>query len=132
VSRSSMAIVLPSPHLDVPRLGELVGVRFDDADRCQLGIVQRLRLESRGLVCGIQLVARAASAAALEDGRAPVTVLLCDSPARGESVRLMAASADVLADGLLFLKAEAAVFRLRALDLPLVGVGFAMRAYQLT
>ena len=132
VSRSSMAIVLPSPHLDVPCLGELVGVRFDDADRCQLGIVQRLRLESRGLVCGIQLVARAASAAALEDGRAPVTVLLCDSPARGESVRLMAASADVLADGLLFLKAEAAVFRLRALDLPLVGVGFAMRAYQLT
>ncbi len=132
VSRSSMAIVLPSAHADVPRLGELVGVRFDDADRCQLGIVQRLCLDARGLVCGIQLVARAASVATLEDGRAPVTVLLCDSPARGESVRLMFACANALADGALFLKVGAVVFRLRALDVPLIGEGFAMRAYQLT
>ena len=132
VSRSSMAIVLPSSPAEVPRLGELVGVRFDDADRCQLGIVQRLRLESRGLVCGIQLVARAASVATLEDGRAPIAVLLCDSPSRGESVRVMVARADALADGVLFLRAGAVVFRLRALDVPLIGEGFAMRAYQLT
>ena len=117
--------------VDCTSIGELVGVRFEDADLVHLGLVRRLRVESGGVRCGLQLVSRAARTATVEDGRAPAEVLLCGPLARGEAARLIAPSVSVLRDDALFLRAAAAVYKLRPLESSWVGPGFAMRVYQL-
>lgn len=131
-SRTSMGLVSENDSaIDCTSIGELVGVRFEDADLVHLGLVRRLRVESGGVRCGLQLVSRAARTATVEDGRAPAEVLLCGPLARGEAARLIAPSASVLRDDALFLRAAAAVYKLRPLESSWVGPGFAMRVYQL-
>ena len=131
VSRSSMAVLLPDPGPRGVLISQLVGVQFEDANQVQLGFVRRVRVESRGLFCGLQLVSRAATHATVEDGRSSVSVLVCDPVCRGDVVRLIAGQSGVLRDASLFLKVGAAVFKLRALDTAWTGQGYELRAYQL-
>ena len=131
-NRGSMGIVSERcSAVEIPSIGELVGVRFEDADVVHVGLVRRLRVDPGGVRFGLQLVSRAPRTATVEDGRAPAQVLLCDPLARGEAVRLIASSANVLGDDSLFLKAASAVYKLHPLEAPWVGLGFAMRVYQL-
>lgn len=131
ISRSSMAISMPSPVSSNPLLGELVGLRFQDASQVQLGLVRRFQADSHRVVCGLQVISRAATIATVEDGRASLTALVCDPVLRGEAVRLIISEPGPLIEQSLFLKAGAAVFRLRALDVSWCGQGFEMRTYQL-
>ncbi|MDD3675685.1 hypothetical protein [Thauera propionica] len=131
-NRLSMGIVGEGHSVPaIPSIGELVGVRFEDADLVHLGLVRRLRVDPGGVRCGLQLVSRAARTAMVEDGRVPAQVLLCDPLARGEAARLIAPSASVLRDDSLFLRAASAVYKLHPLETPWLGPGFAMRVYQL-
>lgn len=98
-----------------PDIGELLGVHFVDGEGWQLAVVRRLRMWPDHAGLGLELLARKPKLVTVDDGQCSVDAVLCDAPQQGEAVRLVMPRGGLGGAETVFMKLDAAVYKLRLL-----------------
>ncbi|TVO51845.1 hypothetical protein [Denitromonas halophila] len=130
VSVGGLGAVAPVSEYGMPRIGELIAMRSDDAVAWRLGLVRRIQRDdiTRAFV-GVETFALDPRPVKADDGRSPLDVLLCDPLRRGFHLRV-AAPEGVLRPGAPLFVAEGGVIqKLKPLTGVWRGHEFEVRTY---
>lgn len=130
VSVGGLGAVAPVSEYSMPRIGELIAMRSEDAVAWRLGLVRRIQRDdiTRAFV-GVETFALDPRPVKADDGRSPLDVLLCDPLRRGFHLRV-AAPEGVLRPGAPLFVAEGGVIqKLKPLSSVWRGHEFEVRTY---
>ena len=130
VSVSGLGAVAPVSEFGVPRIGELIAMRSEDAAPWRLGMVRRIQRGdvSRAFV-GIETFALEPRVVRADDGRAPMEVLLCDPLRRGTQLRVVAPAGALRAGAPLFVAEQGSIQKLKPVGTAWRGHEFEVRTY---
>ncbi len=129
-SVGGMAVMAPVDGSAMPRIGDLMAVRSEDASEWRLGMVRRLsRGDGSSAFVGLETFATAPKSVRADDGRSPVEILLCDPMRRGAILRVVA-PLNALRPGVpLFVADAGAIQKLKPLGSNWRGSEFEVRTY---
>ncbi|MBT0962006.1 hypothetical protein [Denitromonas iodatirespirans] len=130
VSLSGLGALAPVSEFGMPRIGELVAVRSEDAAPWRLGMVRRIQRGdlSRAFV-GIETFALEPRVVRADDGRAPMEVLLCDPLRRGAQLRVVAPAGVLRSSAPLFVAEQGSIQKLKPIGAAWRGHEFEVRTY---
>lgn len=130
VSVGGLGVVAPVSEFGLPRIGEMIAMRSEDAAAWRLGMVRRIQRDdiSRAFV-GVETFALDPRVVRADDGRAPLEVLLCDPLRRGAALRVAAPSGVLRPSVPLFVAEQGAVQKLKPLGKVWRGHEFEVRTY---
>ncbi|KAA3654544.1 MAG: hypothetical protein DWQ11_04500 [Proteobacteria bacterium] len=130
VSVGGLGLIAPVTDYGLPRIGEMVAMRSEDAAAWRLGMVRRIQRDdvSRAFI-GVETFALDPRVVRADDGRAPVDVLLCDPLRRGASLRVAAPTGVLRPSASLFVAEQGAIQKLKPLGKAWRGHEFEVRTY---
>jgi len=129
-SVGGMGVLAQVEDASMPRIGDLMAVRPDDAGEWRLGMVRRLeRQDAPSAFLGLETFATSPKIVRADDGRAPIDILLCDPLRRGGILRVVA-PLNALRPGVpLFVADSGAIQKLKPLGSNWRGTEFEVRTY---